>query len=82
MCGIVAIIKNNKNKNHNLIDDCMDSIIRLEYRGYDSAGILLIQNNKYHIEKCIGALSEKLDRENIKNKLSKDNINITMAHTR
>lgn len=40
MCGIVAYIGNKKCK-----DILIDGLKRLEYRGYDSAGIAIIPDN-------------------------------------
>jgi glucosamine--fructose-6-phosphate aminotransferase (isomerizing) len=37
MCGIVGLI----NKNGNVVNDIVSSLIKLEYRGYDSSGICI-----------------------------------------
>ena len=41
MCGIVAAASN-----RNVVPILLDGLNRLEYRGYDSAGIALTENNK------------------------------------
>jgi len=41
MCGIVAAASN-----RNVVPILLDGLNRLEYRGYDSAGIALVENNK------------------------------------
>lgn len=59
MCGIVGYVG---------FKDCadvlLDSLSKLEYRGYDSAGIAVFENNKIVTEKSKGRLSE------LRNKLS------------
>ena len=41
MCGIVGAVSN-----RDVVPILMDGLVRLEYRGYDSAGIALTKNNK------------------------------------
>jgi glucosamine--fructose-6-phosphate aminotransferase (isomerizing) len=54
MCGIVGYIGKN-----NVREILLDSLQRLEYRGYDSAGIALIDNTgKIFVEKKVGKISE------------------------
>ena len=46
MCGIFGIVLNNNNENiYNLI---INGLIQLQNRGYDSAGICMIKNNKIY----------------------------------
>ena len=45
MCGIVGILGTRP-----VVPDLMDALRRLEYRGYDSAGVATIENG--HIERC------------------------------
>lgn len=58
MCGIVGYI-GNKNTTKILLDGLKE----LEYRGYDSAGLALVNENDIEIYKALGKL------ENLKEKL-------------
>lgn len=53
MCGIVGYVGDR---------DCADVLVnalsKLEYRGYDSAGIAVFENNGIVVEKCKGRLEE------------------------
>ena len=51
MCGIVGYVGK-----RNCADVLVDSLRKLEYRGYDSAGIAVFENNKIKVEKCQGKL--------------------------
>lgn len=51
MCGIVGYV-GSKQAEPFLID----GLTKLEYRGYDSAGIAVIDNDKINLEKCVGRL--------------------------
>ncbi len=53
MCGIVGYIGENKAR-----PILMNGIKRLEYRGYDSSGISLIEDDKILCEKSVGFISE------------------------
>jgi len=73
MCGIVGIVSNK---------DCIQNIISglkaLEYRGYDSSGIAISDENKLSFQKSVGkisALEKKLD-------ISKPKGSIAIGHTR
>ena len=46
MCGIVGYVGSGKATN-----SLIDGLRRLEYRGYDSAGIAVHENGKINIEK-------------------------------
>jgi len=73
MCGIVGIASKN---------DCIHEIISglhsLEYRGYDSSGLALIENNELEYIKDIGKI-DNLEKKIKKNKLVG---NTVIAHTR
>lgn len=51
MCGIVGYIGN---KDASTV--LMEGLTRLEYRGYDSAGIALLENGKIQTERSVGKL--------------------------
>ena len=53
MCGIVGYLGNKSAK-----DVIIKGLKRLEYRGYDSAGISTLQNNKLEITKTQGKVSD------------------------
>ncbi len=73
MCGIVGYIGDKSTKKV-----LYDGLSKLEYRGYDSAGIAIIEDNEIKIKKAVGklnALGEVLKKEEIKG-------NIGIGHTR
>ena len=53
MCGIIAGITNN-----NILPVLVNGLEKLEYRGYDSAGLAVIQNNQIHLVKTVGKVLE------------------------
>ncbi len=59
MCGIIGIISN-----EDVVENLIDGLKRLEYRGYDSAGIAIIQSDKSPIAqvRAKGKISE-LEKE-------------------
>jgi glucosamine--fructose-6-phosphate aminotransferase (isomerizing) len=61
MCGIIGIASN-KAVSTNIIE----SLKRLEYRGYDSAGLATLYNNQIEEKKCTGRV-EKLEQILFKN---------------
>ena len=73
MCGIVGYVGSK-----NGIDIVLAGLKRLEYRGYDSAGIALLdKNNLYHIKRA-GKVSDLL--KGVNSSIAKGNLGI--AHTR
>ena len=56
MCGIVGYIGP-----QNATPIILNGLKRLEYRGYDSAGLAVIQNNQIEIRRDVGKLSKLVD---------------------
>lgn len=75
MCGIAAIIS--KNPAEKIL---IESLKKLEYRGYDSAGIATKEKNGFAITKTVGKVSN-LEQE-LNNNPKKHLSNIGIAHTR
>ena len=59
LCGIVGICSREE---INIGKILKESLIRLEYRGYDSAGIATISNNKVIVKKDVGRI-EDIDKK-------------------
>ncbi|MBT4922230.1 MAG: glutamine--fructose-6-phosphate transaminase (isomerizing) [Rickettsiales bacterium] len=57
MCGIFGIIGKNQVAEH-----LIDGLKRLEYRGYDSSGIAIINNGELQIEKASGKIKELVNK--------------------
>ena len=55
MCGIVAYTGKRQ-----AVDILMDGLRKLEYRGYDSAGISVIDGNQMHTLKKKGKIDDGL----------------------
>lgn len=66
MCGIIGIITSEK---RNLIPELVSSLRNLEYRGYDSTGIALIDGTKIKRLRRVGAPSDVFRSEEIAEEL-------------
>ena len=73
MCGIVG-----GTSNRNILPILVEGLRRLEYRGYDSAGVAYKNNGKISLVKNAGRVEELADKLNLKN----NSANIGIAHTR
>ena len=81
MCGIVGYVGSPDVKagGHNALDVILEGLRRLEYRGYDSAGVAVIADGKVDYRKKAGKLT------NLLNELEADplpNSQIGIGHTR
>jgi len=73
MCGIVGIIGNRP-----VSDRIINSLYRLEYRGYDSAGVATIVNGGIEVRRIVGKI-RNLENEVISNPITGE---IGIGHTR
>ncbi len=73
MCGIIGYIGNK-----NIVPLLLNGLKKLEYRGYDSAGICIVSNNRLHLVKKKGEISQLAKNP----ELNEINGNIGIAHTR
>ncbi len=73
MCGIVGYV----GKNGNCVRVLIDGLKKLEYRGYDSAGIAFISDGKLNIQKEKGELVNLSSKVNLNEKMD-----IGIGHTR
>jgi glucosamine--fructose-6-phosphate aminotransferase (isomerizing) len=78
MCGIVGYI-GRKNTSKILLDGLKE----LEYRGYDSAGIAMLDNGVFSNYKAVGKISNLEEKVNNSiPKLDSENLSIGIGHTR
>ena len=73
MCGIVGYVGDKQAANF-----LLEGLSKLEYRGYDSAGIAVYDGNHIRVEKSVGRLSALRDK--IKDDMPKGTMGI--GHTR
>ncbi len=73
MCGIVGAVAR-----QNIVPILLEGLQRLEYRGYDSAGVAVIQSDQLNRLRCNGKV-EELSRQTDSAKLEGE---IGIAHTR
>ncbi len=73
MCGIVGYVGRRPAK-----DLLLEALQKLEYRGYDSAGIALLESERLYFEKSAGKVSKLAGR--LSNKVS--HATIGLGHTR
>ena len=73
MCGIVGYVGEKQ-----ATDFLLEGLAKLEYRGYDSAGIAVFDGNKIRVEKSVGRLAALSDK--IKDDVPKGTMGI--GHTR
>ena len=73
MCGIVGIVSEKS-----CVNEVIKGLHSLEYRGYDSAGIAILNNNKIIEKKSVGKIA------NLEKKINKSNYigNVVIGHTR
>ena len=74
MCGIVGYI--GKKDTTKIL---LDGLKELEYRGYDSAGIAVLKNDKIDVFKALGKL---INLEEKVNEDAKENYDLGIGHTR
>lgn len=63
MCGVVGYVGEK-----DCTDILIDALSKLEYRGYDSAGIAVFEKNKIVVEKCQGKLKNLVNKMNTEHK--------------
>lgn len=75
MCGIVGAVAE-----RNISNVLLEGLKRLEYRGYDSAGLTIIHEGELHRERQVGKVQALVDA--VQNDSENFKGNIGIAHTR
>lgn len=75
MCGIVGAVAE-----RNISNVLLEGLKRLEYRGYDSAGLTIIHEGELHRERQVGKVQALVDA--VKNNSESFKGHIGIAHTR
>ena len=74
MCGIIGYVGNDQQA----VEVILDGLSKLEYRGYDSAGLAVVEERRIFVDKKSGKLSNL--KESLKEKVHLANVGI--GHTR
>lgn len=74
MCGIVGYLGKQNTKKI-----LLDGLKELEYRGYDSAGIAILENGNFN---CFKALGKLVNLEEKTNNFTTNNFSVGIGHTR
>ena len=74
MCGIIGYVGNDQQA----VEVILDGLSKLEYRGYDSAGLAIVEEGRIFVDKKSGKLSNL--KESLKEKVHLANVGI--GHTR
>ena len=77
MCGVVAIIGK-----HNASELVIEGLKKLEYRGYDSAGIASVSGEALHTIKSEGKLINLIDKLNQISNSNLQSSSTAIGHTR
>ena len=75
MCGIVGYIGNQKASNI-----IIKGLKRLEYRGYDSAGLSTMENNQIFTSKCKGKITDLESLPSIEQHINSFGIGLSLIH--
>ncbi len=81
MCGIVGYVARNgaKAADGSIQDILLSGLRRLEYRGYDSAGMALVGDGRLILRKAVGKVAMLADAAR---DVSEEHVRVGIAHTR